>query len=647
MSFEPTHRIQIGKSKVKVRREGSSLFLKSELEKGISPKWEIGGDSLTCGGKPAPTAKLVELIPTRIYTFGLLTPDRETSKIVGDQIYLAHQYRNSLIEVEREYKVSRDRLDLTAPFASKIEVLTEELDQLKKKSRLARAKQLPITPEIKARVKEAKLEKKKARDQLREARQALLTSGAEDLKALDLSRKLASKARYKDFKGLAWGTKLLEAQALKSAAKGEDIHFRRWTGDGRVGIQLQGEIDDCDQHGLQVGSELLTDTRLRLTPLNDPKHPDNFELRFRVGSVNRDPIWVKFIAKIHRALPPDGVIKWAWIYRSHIGPTWFQTKSGQRVPNWKYELQLTVEAPSFKDRNPSILYGADRPTCGLDLGWRRLDDGVLLPEMRVANWSSSDGVSGEITLPKEVVRGLQRTDAGRIEDGLKPLKSIRSKNLDALRDQLLAWISTRPDLPEDWFKEERRYLPQWRSPKRFARLMVAWGNSRVPHDETILQLLTAFVREDQHLHVWEAEQREKSLRRRREHYRLKAMHLCQQFSEIHIENLNLTAFAKHASAEKAGKGQGKGGRKNRIGAAPSELVAALTMMAPKFNCRLVTVEPALTTKTCHLCGHVNSLPTSAWVITQQCEGCGESWDKDDNASHNIRNSSAVVKVLNA
>jgi Putative transposase DNA-binding domain len=44
------------------------------------------------------------------------------------------------------------------------------------------------------------------------------------------------------------------------------------------------------------------------------------------------------------------------------------------------------------------------------------------------------------------------------------------------------------------------------------------------------------------------------------------------------------------------------------------------------------VNAADTTKTCHLCGHINEF-VDRLPLVLECGGCGSSWDQDRNAAH--------------
>lgn len=551
-------------------------------------------------------------LPTRIYTYGLPLGPKENAALVDEQIRLARRYHNDLIAIERARRVAvraiMSEVADVAAIEARVTTLASEIETLREATRAKRQqdrKRTPIEPMAKARLEAARAEVKTARDELKAAKALLRDDPVVQQKLADCNGRAAEMVRlYRGACGVYWGTYLLVEQAVDAARKSKmDPKHRRWDGAGRVGVQLQG--------GLAVAELYGGDTRIRIdtTPLRrvTRRHPEGFvvqksaTVRLRVGSDGRAPVWASFPVILHRPLPEDGRIKWAWCQRKRIGT------------RWRWELQLVLEAPSFA-RVPK-LHG---PVCAVDLGWRERGDAGL----RVGYLAGTDGEERELLMTREIGGRLEHADS---------LRAIRDRNFNDARAALGAWLGEH-EHPE-WLRIETRYLAQWRATAKLARVVYRWRNERFDGDAAIFETVDAWRRQDRHLYQWEASERTKALLFRRETYRLLATEIARRYSTIVIEDLDLSQLARRAAPE-ATEGQHAGARHQRVAAAPSEFRAALKLAASNTGAQIVMVKPQYTTTTCFSCGGSCSWD-AALYLSHTCEHCGYRWDQDANAALNL------------
>jgi predicted RNA-binding Zn-ribbon protein involved in translation (DUF1610 family) len=212
----------------------------------------------------------------------------------------------------------------------------------------------------------------------------------------------------------------------------------------------------------------------------------------------------------------------------------------------------------------------------------------------------------------------------KVED----LQSIRKKNLNALQAALLAWMTGRT-LPA-WMAELGvNSLALWKATGRFVTLIRAWREARFDDDDDGFALLDAWEVQDYHLWKWEANLRDKVLRRRREVYRVFSAQQATRHDGLVLEDFDLSKMQRHIPCEKEDVEIPATRRQQRI-AAPSELRLCLINAFTMRGKWVVKLDPAYTTQECHLCGHTEKWDAAA-AILHTCPGCGATWDQDENA----------------
>jgi hypothetical protein len=555
--------------------------------------------------------------PNRLYSYGC-RPPVSGRDVLEEQLRLAHHYSNRLVEIERR---RRERVQEAMRSMSSVAPAATRVDELEMAIQVARAavktKRIGAgrhadTSEETTRTKALVAELRVARGALREAKQEVRED--ETLRACLRSVDEQARQEIRDARkasGLYWGTYLqVEAAADQARKAPTPPRFTPYDGSGRIAVQLQ--------HGMTV-SELFAckDWCLRIQPVpadtyQRPRHQRRLASRtmmwIRAGSGTTDrrrgPLWVQLPIILHRPLPDDAMIKWAWLLRRKIGT--FED----------YRLQLIVESEAF--REPPAPTGAG--TVAIDLGWRNKPDGTV----RVAYWLDDQRRSGEVLVPLRTQIGLEKPH---------DLASIRDKAFDIARDKLRSWRAKRTDIPR-WLVERTRFLMRWRAPRRLAALLPHWSQHRVDGDRYIISVLNKWAKQDRHLRWWELNQRDRRLGHRREQYRLFATQLARTYATIVLEKFDLRGVLQAKPPEDGVASDGRDQRRTAALAAPGQLRAAIKASAQKTGARVVEVDAANTTRTCSICGVCEPFKAST-AIAHTCAHCGATWDQDHNACANL------------
>ena len=568
--------------------------------------------------------------PTKIWSFGALAPTTN-GELLLEQLFLGGRYYNTLIEVEqRRRKSYRDARSTACPTLAALEAeylqLSTELkvgiDSLPK----TKGKKV-LTPQL----KELKERCKSVSTRMKAERQAFAknkSASADIARGNETSH--AESIAGRDATELYWGSYLLIEKQIEQARKSKlDPRFRRFEGNGRVGVQLQG--------GLSL-PELLsgTDTRLRLVARQSvakvKKPKAQHEVHIRVGSDGRKPIWAVLPVVIHREIPADAKIQWAWIKIKNVG--------GVR----KFFLQIAMESDTFDLRHSPRGSGV----VAINFGWRALEDG----SRRVAYAVDDNGEEQEFAIPAKIESKLAFADS---------LRSARDLHFEEARRALGAHMATH-EVPE-WLTEATEHLWHWRSPKKLAKVASRlteellqgndsanrWRTERlaaVPKKDlfapatevftwlgggkTSMRMLAVYLelwrRKNRHLWEWEAHQRENALAHRNELFRIWSRRLADRYSEIRIEDFDLRKMAKTPDPEEESKH--KGFRSARAVAAPGEFRAKLVEVS---GAKIVKAPAHGNTVICHECGHANER-SMLRVVT--CGGCAATWDQDANNCKN-------------
>jgi hypothetical protein len=473
--------------------------------------------------------------------------------------------------------------------------------------------------------------------------------------ALDLEcEQLARDARHaewqlqKDDDGqkqiLPPGCYLRVEAAVKAAFKHHVPKFRSWR-DSRqqIGVQLKATSVADVINGKSQHFQLVDDTRGPDKPLNrkgEPRCPSKkvFKIaRIRVGS-NKDasPVWAEFPVILHRPMPLDAKVLWAWV----------QLSCDSR--GITYELQVTMSG-EFEQRPRGA--GA----VAVDLGWRKLGDRVRV----------GYAVTDELIGPKDVnIDGFPNLfpprHTVRLMDHVAELRSTADKHFDEAKCVTAAlvggtaWLGEAIAGSEKWHNHGRlrciaiKLAAEKLGSHTDVALWQIWKRARLDACRDLLPTLaeaTAFAveqklqeadgavfwlscwrRKDEHLSRWSADEREEAQAERKDTYRKIAARLARRFSCVVLADIDLSPVAtrhgrKEGDDEKTAL---------RVKVAPSELREAIRNA---FGDHTVVLDAPDRTSRCTRCGHVSAVDGVEVDVT--CPQCGETEDQDERAGINL------------
>lgn len=541
-------------------------------------------------------------LPSVIYRYGARPPVTGTEE-VERQMRRANHYRNKLVEIELERRQEAEAIVMRlAPKLADVErsiVATETaIEAVRDGIRKGRAKSRKLTdatPEQRVAIAEHRAALTLFRTERKELRYTAYRSdeARAAMKVLDakyLQRDKDARAES----GLYWGTYLSIEQAMSDRRKGAPPRFARYRDEGKLAVQLQGGLMAESAYGCE-------DARLRIERI-DCRHANVW---MRIGSDdNRRPLWAVIPAILHRPIPADASIKWAYLTK----------RMTACHPQWAVCFVLAREAGWAKSDT------AQDGAVGIDVGWRVLEHGL-----RVASWVGTDGDAGELILPTADVARWQKC---------RDLQSIRDTRFDAARDWLAAWLAEHADVPA-WLLERCETLRQWRSQARLAAVVVAWRDLRFDGDVTIFAEMEAWRKRDKHLWTWQEAQRAKAIRWREDVYRNFAAQLSRRYETAYIEDTNWRKMGELPDAEDT---EAKTpAAYYRTVASPGRL---LEIVRERFSDH-AKMPAENTTQRCHVCGGLVGFD-AARHLEATCQHCGAEWDQDVNAAHNLLSSGAVA-----
>lgn len=629
-------------------------------------------------------------LPTRIWVYGCQRVDEPTNALFDQQLSRAHAYYNKLIEIERarrdEFRRLRSENVAFDALERRYLALAEEVEKARAELRTKRqgARKRVQDPEAKARIDLLKEQRKEAAKALKEARATV----AAELKVPDQERRRRIEARLVEIgksgprirekvnvevldamlsepqwpafwkasarcdaeasrqrkqaraeSGVIPGTYLLVEAAVQAACRGADTpKFKGWRGEGRVGVQLRrvpiADILDGKNGLLQI-DRLPKDS---WSSTSKRRHA-YAQVRLRIGAEGGAPVWARFSAVMHRPLPDDAVVTWAWIKVRRIGM------------RTKYELQLSLESATFGARP-----ARSDAVVGIDIGWRVRPNGV-----RVAYCYDGMGKGFELVMPEQIRDHLWLSDR---------LQGYADDHFNASRVVLKRWLDEHR--APNWVLSEVEHMAQWRAHKRLAKLAGRWVSERLTEgrqqtlwkqwadwrlnaspkldlfdtfeeiekwqrsvepfanaEDCIVWYLELWRRKNRHLYQWGTDVRRKALARRKDLYRVWASQLATRYQTLVLEKFDLRAFARNATAEEE-DASADAFHRLRMDVAPAEFRGALTSA---LGDRVQTLPAAHTTLRCSKCRHVNTW--QAVELHQTCAGCGTVWDQDDNAARNL------------
>lgn len=437
----------------------------------------------------------------------------------------------------------------------------------------------------------------------------------------------AKRIALREASALSFGTYLaVEDAAATAATKAKGApRFQPWDGGRKIGVQLQarrhkGELVRTSAAEVFAG----TNGSLQIVERRQA-HPNSrgnlARAEYAVARLRLGEQWIAIQVKLHRPIPEDAVISWAYIV---------PIQRGHRV---SYELQLTVNL----DR-PLVQRAAGTKTGELRFRFTRGEEtghgrGLIVAEL--------DGSS--IELPPEIMKGLDYSSA---------VRGAADTYFEATRAKLIERLKAAPTLPS-WLaredtdearQETLRYMPQWRAhrklvwvaeraqeallpgadieslwqewkafrqptprpkplpprhlreykrPARFAGkdlhapldVLDAWLQQARPElteEQRFAVWLEWWRRKDQHLAWLAYRSGERARGARKDFYRRTAARLATEYATIDVHGLDLAKLAKRKPVEKDEDELHQAARRQRTHAALHEFkLALLNALGPK------------------------------------------------------------------
>lgn len=559
--------------------------------------------------------------PTRIYSYWVFPPTPEESGDLERQFELARRYKNELLNIELERLKQAREVFLAQPHigeqSEKIEALRKELFEVRGAIKASRAKE-------RARVDTAPLDRR-AKELVASFKEAstLLKAMRQEIKPADVKKKLvaieeASREATKKARaaiveaGLYWGTYLLVERQIEAARKSKrDPKFRKWDGSGRVGVQLQ---KGAPVSNLYSDAETI-DRRFYISAdaVDPRKEKDKRRHVFlRIGSTEtKKPIFFQLTAIFHRPLPSDGKVVYVWLARRLVVDAPPKRK-------FVYELQITVEAPSFGvSRAIPAGYAERQDACGIDVGWRAIDE-----TLRFGYLAGADGSEEELRLPEGLVRRFLTVEK---------IATKRDLLFNETKKKIVE-LAAGAELPA-WLTEVLSHLPQWRSLLRLQRLAWDWRQRRFAGDETLYSTIEQWRRIDKRMYLEVTGIRNHALGHRKDYYRNVAIDIARRWKTVYIERFDLRQVARLVVAEDK-DALPSAARHNRQIAAISEFRQALKHAMAAHGGLCIEIPAQHTTTICHACGFQGEW-NKAVELVHVCTSCGRRWDQDKNAAMNL------------
>lgn len=559
--------------------------------------------------------------PTRIYSYDCKEPSN--LEVIDNQIFLAHVYRNRLVEEElkRRGKVDAAQLDMFPDLAA-LKQRAEQLSELyialqqEIKSERQKTRTRSEKKELRDRAVQTGKERKEAWKSFSESRK----KSWEDARLREISNAIIeeSHAERKRLRaaivveGLWWCNYLTSEAGVTNS--GRPPVFHRYHKDGKVRVQI---------HKGLAPEQIFSgaDNRLRISPMLADSWEPGTPARFRRTSFwlrihsnqDRSPVWTTAEFTMHRPLPADSRVKDVYLLRRHVGPKTV----------WK--IQFVVSRDAWEEK------ATGTGSVGVDVGWRLLLDQPDPAEngLRIAAWEGSDGAKGKVIIPPAKLAYWDKAE---------DLQSIRDKIFNEALAEMIAWL--RDNQHPEWLQEATAEAAMWKGKHRLLDLVrggvrfvsgmkttiPGWKDQRFDGDERIFSALEAWGKQERHLHEWQGCNIAKITAWRQQFYHEAVALLRRTYSKAGVEATNWREIIQNPRPEEDAKKLA--GKYNRIAAVGGFIDIVGESMA------VTRVDPAHTTKRCRQCGKVCQFD-AARSLRHTCEHCSAEWDQDENAAGNI------------
>ena len=554
---------------------------------------------------------------TRVQEWGLLPPT-QNADLVWAQLRAAHRYYNKRVELERARMAEIRRVQSAhaeigaleaarddawaAVIAHRTEIKASRAEGQRRdivQDRVRTAELKAVYEARKIAVREAKVA---ARAELKAEFERIAAQGDADVKAA------------RNASGLYWGSYLLVDQAIEAALEAtkpkvgrptSEMRFKRWSGGGTVGVQLQNGFPVeslMAGEGTQIRIDPIDPAAFRIASRGERRRQTRSTLHLRVGSdEKRHPIWASWPLQMSRPIPAGAAIKWAKVIL-RPGPH----------PEWV--LQLTYETADPEPTEAPESYVA------VDLGWRAFGD-----EFRIAYTVASDGQRQDVRLPPSIMARVALA---------RRIQGYRDDLFNQVRDEITPVVKGLT--LSDELKQHVKMIANWHSIARLAglirRLKAEPGDD--PARTTLIERLKVWRRRDMHLWQYQEGARKHAYRHRRDIYRNLACALSRRYQTLILEDMNLAEMKEHAPPEEGPKVTTPADVARDV-VAPGELRLQLAQAFRARGGKVVLIPAEYTTRICSWCAYNNVDVDTAKSVVIECEGCGRAWDQDENAARNL------------
>lgn len=550
-----------------------------------------------------------------IYKYGLLPP-LDWGEDCDAELRRMNALWNRLVEIDRGHRDRYRAVIATAgdgELTARLDNAVARLNALKdeRKARRKAARRRIDAPDLDEAIESARSEYRALMEEVRADRAIARERVRAELAAIEKSRQAAVKLARQN-SGLFWGNYNAICASYESARKraithGGELHFRCFAGEGRIVNQIQGGGTWEEALAGAINGQVS------IRPHNlDRRRSGQLRPEYRLtatiftrsgdGPRCRERRTVTWPLIMHRPLPDGAAIKEVAIKRVRL-----PGKGGRMQDRWQVTFLLRV--PDAASETPA------GEACGVDVGWRRMDDG-----MRVAMLVDERGHRQEFRLPEKMIAQWQ------FADEVASRRQTRVNEMITLL-RALEWADAPPALRDA--AQPLRSLPVQRLTARaVARLVALWRQTPEWQTETLAELsdLLADDWSDWRVHsamlgrlaAW-----------RRDLYRKYAAGLVRDFGLIGIEQLDLRQLA----GQEANEDMPPASRQYRQIAAVGDLLASIEWAAAKAGARVHKHE-GKSTWICADCG-AETVPSDLAALHQTCGGCGAVWDVDVNAARNL------------
>lgn len=547
----------------------------------------------------------------RVYAYGCQAPTEGWEHVLAEADRQCI-FWNRLVAIDREH----DRRTHAAACAEdpEIAVIDANLAELNRRiellidtrrERRAEARKKIDTPELDAEIAERVAERRAERKALWTRISAWRKAHKETVTALEMQRREEVRTARQQ-SALYWANYNRVIGDFERARKlvrrqGRRLRFAEFSDErGILTCQIQRSKTGL---GAAFGELFGGVMQVRFDPIDarahDPSTPRGERRRLArthvTLRVDAEGHTVRLPVNLHRAVPDTARVK-------SVALTW--KREGERL---RFQLCLTASMPEARPDHPSP------NACGIDLGWRREDNGALLVATLVSHLTGPK----RYYLPADWMRGMNQVE--RLH-----------KHVDEETMRLCERLPTLelPDALAAPFEHWRPGLGARHVDCQALHDAVRSLNFDVPAP------VLHWYKRYRHLLVWRDNLRAKLLRRRKVIYRLIAKEIASSYALIAVDALDLAEMARTRKREDGSDPELHAtARAHRQRACLHELREALKDQAGKHGAVFTEVSGPSTMR-CSYCGHENA-PENRAERVWKCEGCKSTWDQDVNGAINI------------